>query len=434
VENEIAQTINSLLAQDYSRCEIVVVDGESTDDTLKIIRRLSEKHPDQVRYHSGPDDGIYEAMNRGIDLARGDYLLFLGAGDKLAEGIFAELEPELEFESEFIYGNRYNNINDYLERGKFDRYRLCWNTIPHSAQLTHRSVFEKIGKFNPKYHIAADYDFVFRCFGKNNINIRYLKKKISSIPDLTGYAAQHRDRVFFEDKEKIIANHLGEKYVKFYRDCGRKFNDLLKNSSACNIFLLGKAELISRCKNKISEFNQHLGAEINITGAYSESTPDYTIPGKIQDKMNRSEYLILATYYPEMRYNPPDLAIKPEEIIPSPPLTYTHEFLTIFKAVPADVVIFGAGQAGDYTQKAIEEFNSQNLKHVNIQCFFDNQLAGKKKGGLEIKKPSKTLVKKADWILLASEWAPEMKQQLVELGVTPSKIIQVSYSSQVSGG
>ena len=169
-------TINSVLSQNDELFEFIIVDGGSTDETLSMIR----KYGSRIKWISKKDRGVYDAMNKGIRIARGDYLYFLGAGDHLRENILAKVEKELPDEPlTFVYGNVYvvNIKSEYL--GEFDDDKLAKLNICHQAIFYERTIFDVIGKYDLRYRLLADYAFNLKCFADKRIRRLYVDEVIA---------------------------------------------------------------------------------------------------------------------------------------------------------------------------------------------------------------------------------------------------------------
>ncbi len=169
-------TINSVLAQKAELFEYIIVDGGSTDETLSMVRKYGKR----INWVSKKDRGVYDAMNKGIKMARGDYLYFLGAGDHLRENILAKVEKELPAEPlTFVYGNVYvvNTKSEYL--GEFDDDKLAKLNICHQAIFYERTIFDVIGKYDLRYSLLADYAFNLKCFADKRIRRIYLDEVIA---------------------------------------------------------------------------------------------------------------------------------------------------------------------------------------------------------------------------------------------------------------
>ena len=162
----ISRTLESVAAQDYPAVEHWVVDGGSTDGTVDVLRgaRLSG-------WTSEPDSGIADAFNKGLDRARGDYVMFLNADDELASpGAISSLVEAARRQDwpEVIYGDcelvdRTTGDVMYRHSVGYDRRRfLRGGTLPHPGMLMHRRYFERFGRFDTSFRIAMDYELQLR--------------------------------------------------------------------------------------------------------------------------------------------------------------------------------------------------------------------------------------------------------------------------------
>lgn len=169
-------TIQSVITQTYKNVEYIIVDGKSTDGTMDIVNRYREHIHTIV---SEPDNGLYDAMNKGIDLATGDYLCFLNAGDELHEDdtlqlIVHSLNGEKEL-PDVIYGE--TAIVD--EEGHFLRMRrlstpehLTWKSFQHGMLVCHQAFMPRRDlavKYNLKYRFSADFDWCIRIMKKSRV-------------------------------------------------------------------------------------------------------------------------------------------------------------------------------------------------------------------------------------------------------------------------
>jgi len=164
-ERYLGQTIPSVVNQTYSNREYIIVDGGSTDGTLDIIKKYESEIDNWI---SEPDKGIADAMNKGIDLATGDYILFLHSDDYLVNS------SVLERASEYL-GDRFDIfffqvLHDINEQNQVSSNRsLGWLTnfkmgSCHQGQLCSRKLFQKIGKFDTSFKIDMDYDLILRAY------------------------------------------------------------------------------------------------------------------------------------------------------------------------------------------------------------------------------------------------------------------------------
>jgi len=211
-EHHLEQTIISITSQSYNKYEYIIVDGGSTDHTLDIIQKHEQKIDHWI---SEPDNGIADAMNKGLSLATGDYILFLHSDDYLLNtNVLKEVASYLTKPYDIVM------FNIFLERnGK--RYLatprgLTWWTnfktgIFHQSVFCSRELFLKIGPFDTQFRIVMDYDFFLRAY-KANIKTKHVDIP-TTLMRLTGISSQQnwpdlKERFYEERKvhEKNCTN------------------------------------------------------------------------------------------------------------------------------------------------------------------------------------------------------------------------------------
>ncbi len=159
--------LSSLWAQSCRDYEVLVLDGQSTDGTLQKLQSHAARFGQALRWHSEPDAGVYHAMNRGIAHARGEWLHFLGADDVLHDPeVLADVVRFMATrQADIVYGDVVERASGARYGGEFSLDRLLFEcNICHQAVYYRRSVFEKLGGYNTRYPIWADWDFNIRCF------------------------------------------------------------------------------------------------------------------------------------------------------------------------------------------------------------------------------------------------------------------------------
>lgn len=200
---KIAKTAESVLSQSDEDLEYLIIDGSSTDGTKDWISGLKDP---RVRVLSEHDLGIYDAMNKGIKLAEGNYILFLGAGDTLYPDVFKKIRASILSSSPgLIYGDVFwaNRMYD----GPFSKEKLALQNICHQAIFYHRKTFDLLGSFNLKFKLLADWEMNMRCFGDDRIEIAYVPIAVSVYED--GGASDHKDMCFESEKGKLIREYFG---------------------------------------------------------------------------------------------------------------------------------------------------------------------------------------------------------------------------------
>jgi glycosyltransferase involved in cell wall biosynthesis len=181
-EKEIEQTIKSVLNQDYADIEYIIVDGGSNDGTLAIIERFKTY---LTKFISEPDSGIYHAINKGIDLASGDVIGLVHAGDMLVNNhVISDLvKCFTKTGADIVYGNTIlvdpintDKVVRVFEGGEFNPRRFLFGWMPsHSSVYIRRVIFQKYGNYRLDMRIAADYELLLRFMYKNKVNSSYYK-------------------------------------------------------------------------------------------------------------------------------------------------------------------------------------------------------------------------------------------------------------------
>ena len=222
--------LDSVVAQTCTDFELVLVDGGSTDGTLDIANRYTSTLGTRVVIHSSSDQGPYDAMNRGVDLSNGSWLLFLGSDDTLSGA--DTLERVAAFigdhdHSDLVYGDSIMRSTGWRHAGAFDLDRLMFETnICHQSIFYRRELFAGIGPYNLRYRVWADWDFNIRCFSNPALAIRYMDLVVSNYNDMTGLSM--RERVDKEFRKRlpmyfwIGAWETCSRIVKFFAHKGNR--------------------------------------------------------------------------------------------------------------------------------------------------------------------------------------------------------------------
>jgi glycosyltransferase len=183
-ETTIGFTAESFLAQSYIDKELLIVDGASTDTTLKIVESFGS---DAIRVISENDQGVYDAMNKGFRLFRGDVVGFLNSDDTFHDSdALGDIAAAMQH-SDIVYGDL-DMVTDHQTKrlvrswrgGKFHRYsfQLGW-VPPHPTFYMRRQVVQKVGDYDLSYITTADYDYMLRALALNNFRVRYIPRTIA---------------------------------------------------------------------------------------------------------------------------------------------------------------------------------------------------------------------------------------------------------------
>ncbi len=180
-QSTIKHTIQSVYSQDYQNKEYLLIDGASTDWTLEITSFLKDK----INYFATEkDNGIYDAMNKGIKASSGDIIGILNSDDfysnnevlsKVAN-IFEETDCDCLY-GDLVYVDRGDtrNIVRYWKSGQFSKrkLRMGW-MLPHPTFFVKKEIYEKYGLYNQKLKTAADYEMILRLLHKDTLKVEYL--------------------------------------------------------------------------------------------------------------------------------------------------------------------------------------------------------------------------------------------------------------------
>jgi glycosyltransferase len=169
--------------QDHRDIEHIVIDGGSTDGTLARIERYREVIAHVV---SGPDKGVYDAMNKGLGLATGEVIAFVNAGDMIAHrSCVAEMVKEfVRGDADVIYGDAYmvdpndiRKVKRFWRGGEYDRekFRSGWMP-PHLGTYIRKSIYDRLGHFRDDLRISADYELLLRFLYVHGVPARYVPK------------------------------------------------------------------------------------------------------------------------------------------------------------------------------------------------------------------------------------------------------------------
>jgi len=200
--NKLEKTILSVTGQHYPNIEYIIIDGGSTDGTLDIIRKYQSKI---TYWESAPDNGVYDAMNKGVKKATGQWVYFLGAGDVLYS-VIDRVAERLVGPNTIYYGDVYREDTKTLYDGRFSPFKLAVSNICHQSIFYPESVFSKYA-YDTRYKIQADHVLNMQCHGDKHYRFEYMPLTIC-IYEGDGYSATALDKPFFADKIKLVKNNF----------------------------------------------------------------------------------------------------------------------------------------------------------------------------------------------------------------------------------
>lgn len=177
------KTIDSVISQTFTDYEYLIIDGGSTDGS----RELIEQHQDHFAYWcSEPDNGVYNAMNKGIKIAKGEYIIFMNSGDIFADKNTLQIVFEnLHQDTDILYGYMMRKTSDGMPHNKPSmKQNLYWedfffDTLPHQSSYIKRTLFNIVGMYNETYKRLADWEWFTKAFNIYNVKITFLPQKLS---------------------------------------------------------------------------------------------------------------------------------------------------------------------------------------------------------------------------------------------------------------
>lgn len=183
-EATIASTIESFLSQNHPDKEMLIIDGASSDGTLKIAESFGSA---DIRVFSEKDRGVFDAMNKGLHLFRGDAVGFLNSDDSFHDpDVLRDIAAALR-NCDIAYGDL-NMVTDHRTKclvrswrgGTFRRYsyQLGWGP-PHPSFYMRREVAQHVGDYDLSYATTADYDYMLRALALNDFRVRYIPRVIA---------------------------------------------------------------------------------------------------------------------------------------------------------------------------------------------------------------------------------------------------------------
>jgi glycosyltransferase involved in cell wall biosynthesis len=216
-------TLDSIAAQEFKDLELVCIDGASDDDTVKLIETFKTAHPElQITLISEPDKGIYDAMNKGIGMAKGEWLYFMGSDDTLAsQQVLSRIREEIKQNGpDLVYGNvtgmvsgiiySDDTVNKVLSRG-----------IHHQGVFYKREIFNYTNKYQLNFKVAADYHLTLKVFCNPNFTTRYINTNIAYYGE-SGLSSTMYDYCFFSYHYRFLAKHKAVDKIEDKADCLNK--------------------------------------------------------------------------------------------------------------------------------------------------------------------------------------------------------------------
>jgi glycosyltransferase involved in cell wall biosynthesis len=211
-EVDILKTCESVVNQTSCDYEWIIVDGGSTDDTLVIIEKYRQN---VTRLISEPDNGIYDAMNKGIAMAQGEWLIFMNSGDCFYDtGVIERVFGDSEYPSGILYGDcvseqRNGSLLDWLQPKSINMdFLLGFTGINHQSTFIKKYLFTKYGYYDTSFRSASDSE-KWCCFYQHGVAFEKLPYKIARVKGYNGMSSRPENAYLIKKEQQRIR----EKYV-----------------------------------------------------------------------------------------------------------------------------------------------------------------------------------------------------------------------------
>lgn len=220
-EITVENTLKSILSQTYENKELIVVDGKSTDNTMTIVSKYKDKIGTII---SEPDKGIYDAMNKGVKYAKGDWICFMNSGDAFYnDNVLSQVSLQLTDDYGIVYGDT-DSITQY---GHIIDIAKTPNYIKENMPCCHQSCFAKRlllleYPFDLSYKIVADYNFVFQAY-INGVGVKKIDVIVATYNAADGFSANNKYRLFKEILKIHNYGPLSPITIKLYLSYSKYF-------------------------------------------------------------------------------------------------------------------------------------------------------------------------------------------------------------------
>jgi len=233
----IQRTLASVEQQSYGEIEHIIVDGASTDGTKELIEAYAQAHPN-VRWVSEPDNGIYDALNKGIRMASGDVIGFMHSDDVYysAESVMKIAKAFGDSSIDVVYGDlEYRNGEKVVRRWRSNAFCAsslkCGWMPPHPTVYVRKEVYAQVGEYDDWFRISADYDMMLRIFSAGYRSC-YIPEVLVCME--TGGASNKNTKARLsktqEDYLVLKKNHIGAGYLTVALKQLRKVRQFFRKS------------------------------------------------------------------------------------------------------------------------------------------------------------------------------------------------------------
>ena len=223
----IEEAINSVNEQTYNNIEHIIIDGNSTDGSKDIIKKNMNK---KIRFLCENDSGIYDALNKGINMSSGDIIGVLHSDDVFKDSnvIMKVVNEFKKYDFDLLYGDL-----NYISKSKNKRILRKWKANnysikkikfgwmpPHTSTFIKKKLFNKVGLYDEQYQISADYDLLTRILTKYKISVGYLQKVLvlMRVGGKSNRSIRNIYQKMVEDYNIIKENKIGGFYTLIFKN------------------------------------------------------------------------------------------------------------------------------------------------------------------------------------------------------------------------
>jgi len=229
------KTVKSVISQTYHDIEYIIIDGASTDGSADYVKENKEYFNYWV---SEPDKGIYNAMNKGIDHATGDYLLFLNSGDYLVDENVIEKFVGFDPVEDIVYGEIFMDNNVRVKKSKYpskpDVSVFFSGALAHPAMLFKKELFDVYGKYREDLKIVSDWEYYFRLFMIADIKFRKIDLFVSVFMEDGISSMQEWKHLQKEERKKVKEELIPSKFIPILnklKEVESNYNGLLSSGT-----------------------------------------------------------------------------------------------------------------------------------------------------------------------------------------------------------
>jgi glycosyltransferase involved in cell wall biosynthesis len=218
-------TLHSIRNQDFTSFEHIIIDGNSNDGSLEVLRKINNEN---IIWISENDRGIYHAMNKGILMSKGDYLIFINSGDIFKNNNSLDLINEKKQNFDIVFSNiiiqNKSSSTEVKYQDSVSAQKLLTSGIPHPGTAIKRDLFNVVGLYNEKYKIISDWIFFFTAIVKHNASHIHINEPLvifdargisSNKKNVASIIIEHRD--FLKNNFPEFINYFNKNSVQIKR-------------------------------------------------------------------------------------------------------------------------------------------------------------------------------------------------------------------------